>query len=670
MLNKPTNVSPYNEFIDATNGLDLNFTLNNTVGFLSVDIYKDDNSIVSGEVINNTDLKRDFSYTVPEDVLVNITNGNNYYWKTRYWKTPSEENKKESSYQLNYWNEETGILGLFPPIPIYYRDSNKAIPPNCPVTSCYWNNVDQTNFRATIQVSGLTAAIKPPSIRDGDYYIYFEGENISGYSKILGIEKLTGSLGINCSGTFFSIDGKIVDDINRLVGTQATLFNFTIEDINCSVGDYIQTPNGLYKINFINKQIYEDAIPSIGLSVSTSLFGLPTSQGNGTINSDISISIYGKAEYNESPPYYFSCRETPSISFYNVSISSPQVKIYANFEKYIEINSYFYQLYILNGNNDWRLMWESCKTSTLNLLEDGTYDTEIAIYNGINPMSTYKIKLVGQTMEGQDIIAETTFSSENFSPIDTKEFVLFNKDKGCMEIDNSIFVASTPTSELQIYRYDVLRDELNYVGGSTYDFNTITITDGLCKKTILYDFNIISGAEYIYYAYIIEGDTIISSYKNNSITPSWDGVYLVDVNYEDLNKYIPDLSSIWLVSLNNEQGDITRNYQISHPLGVNQKYPKSIRGNANFKTGKISGLLGNISCVTGDYEEGIFLINKFDTFCGNGNLKLLRSDTKGENMIVDIDTMSSSVFGQVATTINVGYTQIDDIDRKKISIEV
>ena len=105
-------------------------------------------------------------------------------------------------------------------------------------------------------------------------------------------------------------------------------------------------------------------------------------------------------------------------------------------------------------------------------------------------------------------------------------------------------------------------------------------------------------------------------------------------------------------------------------MGINQKYPKSVNSNSRYKTGTISGLLGNESCVTMDYKEDVSFIDIFDDLCANGNLKLLRSHVRGEHMIVAIDNMSSSVFGNIATSVKIDYTQIDETKSKQISIEV
>lgn len=692
MLNKPTNVSPYNEFIDINNGLELNFSLNNTVDTLSVNIYKDDNSIMGSELINNTSLSRDFSYTVPEDVLINITNGNNYYWKTRFWKIPLQENKIKD-FHINYWNEQDGIVGgvYFPEsggIEIYDKDNDSYLIYGGTILSIA-NGTTSTDigFKMSQQLSSYWADLIYKIGNYSNVYLYFYTDSAFGYARIsvastinengyryVSLFSSYNEMYISTIGVADTVSSTVVkSEMQQFIGTSPNLFLFETEDLPFKVGDYIyfcyQDKDNQYRIQTVKSEVY-DNIPIIKLSVSPSMFGLPSEQNEGRIQSGIVSAIYKKAEYNESPPYYFSCREAPEIELYDVSTNIPQIQIYANLKRYIDINSYYYQVYHLDNHNNWTVLWQSENLSSYTSLNDGTFDTEKIIYSGITPQNTYKIKLIGQTTEGMDFEAEKLFLSEDFSPTEVVDFVSFNRDFGCVEVNNAAFMAPTETCELQIYRYDILKNELNYVSTSSYSYNTTVEESEYRKRTITYDFNIVSEAEYIYYAYIIEDGIIVSSYISSLIVPRWSGVYLTDVTYNDSITYTPDISKVWYIELNYEPKEVTRNYQLSHPHGIGQKYPKSVRGTSNFKTGQVSGLLGNVSCTSGEYEESLYLIEDFDSFCANGKLKLLRSSVKGEQLIADIDKMGSIEYGQVATSVNLSYTQIDDITKKQISIEV
>ena len=692
MLNKPTNVSPYNVFVDASNGLDLNFTLNNTVDAFSVDIYKDNNSIVGSELINNSSLEREFSYNVPENILSNITNGDNCYWKTRYWKNPLEDNKK-SEFEISYWDKDRHIIGVLPN-PIEGLEISGVFN-NMTEGSNVYNNIFfmNTNISRNTKEYDLWKDIIS-DCKTNEYYLGFE--NIGGYRCVFfEITYITDDpsgksydFGVTISQKY---EGSSTESYNEAkymqsligeaerMGVIPKLYKMTNNENSIKQGEYISLSldgnSYLYRVysTMLKSELLDEYLstPYIELSLHSVLpTALHEISDYISSNTTMYVTGYSKAEYNESPPYYFSCRETPDIDIYDISTNTPQIRMRANLKKYVDINSYRYQVYRLKDSNTWDLLWQSEKMSTINRLNDGTFNTEVAIYNGLQPQSTYKVKIMGQTTEGMDFEAEHIFLSQDFLPTKSRDFVSFNKELGCVEIDNSAFFSPLTTCELQIYRYDVLKDELNYVATSKYDFNVTNETGGYCKRTKTYDFNVVSDAQYIYYAYILDDDVIMDSYISNDITPSWSGVYINDVIYENSTTYAPDKSKVWFISLNHETSEINRNYQVSHPHGVGQKYPKSIRGEANFKTGQFTGLLGGISCKNGDYEEGVFLLDSFDSFCANGKPKHLRSSVRGEHMIVDIDRMNSSEFVPTVTSVSVGYTQIDDTIRKQISIEV
>ena len=710
MLNKPTNVSPYNVFVDISEGLDLNFTLNNTVDTLSVDIYKDDNSFVGGGLIDNTSLKRDFSYTVPEVALNDITNGNNYYWKTRYWKTPLEENKKGESC-LNYWNEKDGIVGLYPsllPVDFAIGDSEErailnnvgeiVTTTNGSLRNCrlsYSGEAPYLRFETSWQVSkGFTGNDILGSIDvSKDSYLYFDNGESFAYVPIIGIGtykhddinyvEFVSSV-IYISGESYEpekVAGSLRDVVDSLFkGATCRCFNFRdiSESFEFSVGDYIKlsSHNGfnVCKIQSISQEVC-NYVPTIKLSLSSGIdIGLNIPENIGLFQEDITASIYGKAEYNESPPYYFSCRDTPTITFNEIASDCPHINITANLGALYDTGYYSYKLYRFGDNQNWDLVWESPKHASVYVQENGTYNLETETYRGVTPNNIYKVVLVGQTSEGMEYKAETEISAvaspSVSSPLVTdKDFVSFDNELGCVVIDNSLFFSETENNELHVYRYDIERDNLEFVSSTSYNVNAVENDGVFSKQTKLYDFNITNEGRYRYYAFMFDGDVDYCCYISDDITPRWSGVYITDLECIDSQTYTPNLNDSWFINLNYTSSDVTHNYQVNHPLGINQKYPKAIRGSSDYKTGSVTGLLGKVSCKTGDYVESLLDIDNFEHFCNSGNLKLLRSSMRGENMIVDIDSMSSSEFTQSVTTVRFSYIQIDDIIEKQINIE-
>ena len=393
------------------------------------------------------------------------------------------------------------------------------------------------------------------------------------------------------------------------------------------------------------------------------------------------VTCYENLEYKVSSPYYFSVREKKVINWNAFDNDKPLISISPfinslsnnNVPCPFETSFYYYEIYKQN-NNKMDILKTSPKYSTWKLegnSQNKNYYLETFVFKGLKWDSIYKVKLIGQTWEGMDFEVETTFQTSNFEPTQVTEFIEFDKDKGCIKINSSKFTVPDSSYELQLYRYNHETEMLDYVSTVKYDVNTSNVTGGILKYSYVYDFNIISGVEYTYYAFIINStSSITSSFKSNSVIPRWYGTYLTDLTYVDKDVYTPDLDNIWFVDLNYEPGEVSRNYQVNHPIGINQQYPKSIRGKANYKTGSLSGLLGKISCTNGKYEETLLLNDKWDEFCGNGNLKLIRGHTRSENMIADIDSMNTSVYNYKATLLNIGYTQIDDLTLKQINKEV
>ena len=85
-------------------------------------------------------------------------------------------------------------------------------------------------------------------------------------------------------------------------------------------------------------------------------------------------------------------------------------------------------------------------------------------------------------------------------------------------------------------------------------------------------------------------------------------------------------------------------------------------GKSNYATGSFNGLIGQVT--NKGYEESPFLLEKWNDFCANSQLKLFK-DRKGHKYIVDITSTNSNVDDatrEQATTVNVSWTQVADSD--------
>ena len=699
MLNKPTKVYPYNDFIDVADGLDFKFSLNRGISDGYIAVYNSNND----QLVETIDLPSWKAEDAPSETndntirdfiipslnpITKYSYGSNYYWKCHYWinwysrsATISQATRIFRNKDILDWdknarritipNEPTAIIGSTylsldnegsshvilirgdaPSFNTIYADINNGIE--------YWcctRNLDRNILGEAIKINRMF----PEGVHN--QYVWYNmkpslyyGSSIFTDEYNLYFYKNDGSSGLCVPGDCIAIGD---DGTGAIPGDLPVLKVESIE---------FTTFNDQVALNIY----FTEPIP-------INLGSEPDSNGRYSY-----ATCYRNFDYNVSPPNYFSIRKKPNITFTNISPATPFVDIkattpYGNAFEFtpLDLNSYHYEIYLLNTNNSYKLLQKSPIFSTLSISwvsGDSTnqvYNFEQFSPKGLKWNSMYKVKLIGQTWEGMDFEAETTFQTSNFEPTQVTEFIEFDKDKGCIKINSSKFTVPDSSYELQLYRYNHETEMLDYVSTVKYDVNTSSVTGGILKYSYVYDFNIISGVEYTYYAFIINSTgSITSSFKSNSVIPRWYGTYLTDLTYVDKDVYTPDLDNIWFVDLNYEPGEVSRNYQVNHPIGINQQYPKSIRGKANYKTGSLSGLLGKISCTNGKYEETLLLNDKWDEFCGNGNLKLIRGHTRSENMIADIDSMNTSVYNYKATLLNIGYTQIDDLTLKQINKEV
>ena len=679
MLNKPTNVSPYNTFIDINDGLELKFKLNNSVNRTVIDIYSKSNELVYSNTFQIDKTERDFSIPIPNAISL-LKNGDDYYWEMEY---SSAKEVDTTTHPINGWNSSANMLGVFCHTEFFIVDESgeKNFLNLGKITKIKPLDNYDTFFTFEAILSDEEQSMLKKQIRNNSTYLYFYKDNFVAWAHPIGIDQefLSDNVRLKCRN--ISANGRLYrymqyEDIESEL-RECDVKILVLNEDAISVGDTISLiyNNNEYIYTVTDMSYSSDEtnyIPSNWVTLDSSLPDLGETDVIGKIRDDVIIMVK-QVEYSKSPSYYFSCRDKIDVSLMVEDGFSPQIKICAAFQKYPSVNYYRYQVYKLKSRSNWESTWKSDKLIDFDTIDGTRFHSQIVYYKGVLPNTTYKIKLVGQTQEGMDFEAEEIITTEDFlsNTTQTVPCVKFDDKFGCVNIDISQFKSSSRENSLHVFRYNTLKHEIDFVLSTDFAVNSVSSDDGLFRKvTVAHDFNIICNAEYVYYFYELDKDgSVVCSYKSDSITPSWYGVYLTDLKFIDNKQYKPDKDNTWFVQLNYEPSDISRNYQVAHPIAINQKYPKSVRGKARFKTGSVSGLIGGIS-RSDDYIENVFDVDNFDDFCANGNLKLLRSSTKGECLICDIDSFASSVFGYDATMIQVSYTQIDDITGKQISAEV
>ena len=134
----------------------------------------------------------------------------------------------------------------------------------------------------------------------------------------------------------------------------------------------------------------------------------------------------------------------------------------------------------------------------------------------------------------------------------------------------------------------------------------------------------------------------------------------------EMNKYTIDYDNIWTFGLNMSAQSMHPVSNKSYTTGFN-KYPKAVQGKENYLEGGLSCLIGDVTCsrYTGD---NIDMIEKWQAFCNNGELKLLR-DLKGHVIPCSIKDTTYDIDYSILeqpTTISFNFVQLED--RHNISV--
>ena len=222
---------------------------------------------------------------------------------------------------------------------------------------------------------------------------------------------------------------------------------------------------------------------------------------------------------------------------------------------------------------------------------------------------------------------------------------------------DSLLSASNYEVQNLITGYKVFREE----NGVLY---YIADTDSNTKN--IQDFNTKANTKLLFYLYPktkdSNGNLILSApIISEPITPKWDGWNVIGLNKIGKNEYKPDMNNIWNFQLNVESGSIGDN--VNRQLHETySRFPRVMYGRRRYKEGSLKCLLGYISKNDCDYIDSVDMMDKWDEFINNGEIKLLKTP-KGQIFPVDIynskfDTMDE--FLMEPTTLSFDYVQLED----------
>lgn len=182
-------------------------------------------------------------------------------------------------------------------------------------------------------------------------------------------------------------------------------------------------------------------------------------------------------------------------------------------------------------------------------------------------------------------------------------------------------------------------------------------------KLSIIDYNVRNNKKYRYYIFKEDETSISKALLSNSIETCWwdysvSGLQLVDL---ETNTYKINPEDVWLFGSNLSSSATSQNFSKTVYDNLTQ-FPQVSVGKLNYASGSFSGLIGKIK--SNKYEEAPELVERWNEFCANKCLKLLK-DRKGHKYIVSIQSTSSQIADETreqATTVTVGWTQVGDAD--------
>lgn len=195
------------------------------------------------------------------------------------------------------------------------------------------------------------------------------------------------------------------------------------------------------------------------------------------------------------------------------------------------------------------------------------------------------------------------------------------------------------------------------------DQNLIPIFSKNIGQLSVTDYNIRNQKEYQYYIFKEDEESISRALLSNNVKTCWWDYAVIGLTLEDeeTNLYKVDRNDVWLFRSNVSSDSTSQNFAKTTYQNLT-KYPQISIGKANYSSGSFSGLIGHV--LINKYDEDPLLLEKWNDFCANSQLKLFK-DRKGHKYIVDITSTSADVADETreqATTVHVGWTQVDDAD--------
>lgn len=198
-------------------------------------------------------------------------------------------------------------------------------------------------------------------------------------------------------------------------------------------------------------------------------------------------------------------------------------------------------------------------------------------------------------------------------------------------------------------------------------------TTSTAKSGNIEDFMVGSLCPYTYYVYPVcvdeDGTEVIGNVLQSKPIELNDGIVRVIgliQDEDDLDTYYIDVHNIWHFALNTSNTGFTNNMAKSY-VETQHQYPKEVKGNGNYRTFSIEGLLGKYDCKTDKYIDTYDDIIEWEEFMNNGELKMV-IDRRGVITLGAIDSNSFEYAerGKHEVSASFNFKQLEDIEHVDI----
>ena len=181
------------------------------------------------------------------------------------------------------------------------------------------------------------------------------------------------------------------------------------------------------------------------------------------------------------------------------------------------------------------------------------------------------------------------------------------------------------------------------------------------------DYGVTNNKTYKYYIFKEDESAISEAVVSNDVSTCWWNWSLIDIIPSTSEKGLYyTTGNIWKFNLN--VSSAARTQTLNNTTYNNlTRFPKVSSGKLNYSTGSLTCLLGDVQRTTNslaEYIEPSAMLDEWNEFCANGNMKLLK-DRKGNAMLVMVTGTSSQtddVTREQTNTITFSWVEVEDID--------